>query len=858
MSSGYLRLTRLAMDNFAQLMSQLITDSSALAVNVLDVEYQRSAAQTNETGGQFLQTAADMAVQARNASSQAQALVVALMVSFRGFMQFVIADFEAVATDYASRLRLESATRTQAAVYRGLQDRIRALQTVARLFDLGAVNLNRTATDPLDANSCAFMGTLCAISAQLELNVYVGTASGNSVYCEARDEAVQLVTLRGATADTTAYYGWPPYLSNFSAFKAACLSGYNHFYDLGTCDHGTAIVHPGCNGTCGFDPRCRSWYTVHNPFERPQTKMSDVYIDSFYNVAVVTLSYPLLSSSQPGLAGVVATDFYFSEVDDALGRLPSTGVSQLVAVVLNTSDLVVVGANRGCPNSSGGISGNPLADVCDVVLRRLSGWLAAHRALPRGASVELQGTLWDVLPTAQGGFSYFVAVGMNKTEVYAIIAAANRAAQETLPTVAQRQAARINASETLALSDMAALRATQVTNLQAKEAALSKHAADAHVLATQAFDDSRQQSAGRLGRLSEGELAAVGHLRDLHLAEVQRSVGSTFGSAVAIFGAILLAGAYGVWSVTRQVRNIALVVESVAHMQVEATEVAQKSSVQEVQQIQGALGVLVQRLACFKSYMPSGLFEHQALKSCASLPVLPVGVAARDSAALDCPADLSPPAPSPRHRATDACAATISAPPPMSLTTRLLRRSVAVMAVNLVGCPAALAHREEAGLEGLLNRLVATVHGLATKAQGHIDAVVGDQLLVTFNAHFACSDPCTAASTTALELVAALTDLPFAHVQVGLAAGPTYSGHVGYGPFKTMLALGAPPKVASMLAHLSGFDAPAVLVCPAVEERMKYGFALRPVDLVALPALGDHFTPYAKSITVFELQACLS
>eukprot|EP00667_Euglena_gracilis_P036173 EG_transcript_70485 len=41
-------------------------DSSALAVNILDVEYQRSAAQTNETGGQFLQTAADMAVQARN------------------------------------------------------------------------------------------------------------------------------------------------------------------------------------------------------------------------------------------------------------------------------------------------------------------------------------------------------------------------------------------------------------------------------------------------------------------------------------------------------------------------------------------------------------------------------------------------------------------------------------------------------------------------------------------------------------------------------------------------------------------------------------------------------------------------
>eukprot|EP00667_Euglena_gracilis_P024354 EG_transcript_28005 len=61
-----------------------------------------------------------------------------------------------------------------------------------------------------------------------------------------------------------------------------------------------------------------------------------------------------------------------------------------------------------------------------------------------------------------------------------------------------------------------------------------------------------------------------------------------------------------------------------------------------------------------------------------------------------------------------------------------------------------------------------------------------------------------------------------------------------------------------MLAHLSGFDAPAVL--PSFGDVALHETRERPaaVDLVALPALGDHFTPYAKSITVFELQACLS
>eukprot|EP00667_Euglena_gracilis_P005451 EG_transcript_5486 len=141
------------------------------------------------------------------------------------------------------------------------------------------------------------------------------------------------------------------------------------------------------------------------------------------------------------------------------------------------------------------------------------------------------------------------------------------------------------------------------------------------------------------------------------------------------------------------------------------------------------------------------------------------------------------------------------------------------------------------------------------QAQGNIDAIVGDQLLVTFNAHFTCSDPSSASSTAALDVLTTLKGGPTFpwRVQLGLAVGAIHSGHLGTASFKSMVALGAPLKVASLLSHLSGFDESTVLVCPSLEERIKYAFRLQPVDLVFLPSLGEFNHHYAKSVPIFIL-----
>eukprot|EP00667_Euglena_gracilis_P030491 EG_transcript_42252 len=137
-----------------------------------------------------------------------------------------------------------------------------------------------------------------------------------------------------------------------------------------------------CNGTCGYDPRCRAWYTIHYGATVPQLQMSAVYIDIRRKVPVVTLSYPLYSSGpSPTLLAVAASGFFFNEVDAFLATMSSHENSQLVAVILNTSDLTLVGTSQGCPSAAGQTSagGVPLAEACDAKVRGLSPWLAANR-----------------------------------------------------------------------------------------------------------------------------------------------------------------------------------------------------------------------------------------------------------------------------------------------------------------------------------------------------------------------------------------------------------------------------------------------------------------------------------------------
>eukprot|EP00667_Euglena_gracilis_P004755 EG_transcript_4781 len=539
--------------------------------------------------------------------------------------------------------------------------------------------------------------------------------------------------------------------------------------------------------------------------------------------------------------------------------MSAAGNSQVVAVILNTSDFTLVGTSKGCPTAAGGqasAGGVPLSQACDSRLRGLSVWLAANRARQANTSLEMNGTLWDVFPSQVDTITYFVAVGMNKSEVYAVVDAANQAANRTLQQLSQQQAARMAASEAAALAEMDAVAAARVADIQAQQVALAQYAVQVHAQTAQQFNASRQKSAADLSRLISGEMDAIEKLKNYHLSQVVKSVGVTFGAVVGIFVGILLFGSYGTWVVTKQVQDITEMMEDVANMRVEELQVSGRSSVKEVERIAVALGILVQRLAEYKSYMPAGLFQQQQQEEAQPEeppPPSPTNSVGKQSlvSSKRLGSDRRRKGSSRQYSSAQLMLTAGNGGP------RLLRRNVAALAVNVVQFQRDIAHRSAAHLEGTLNRIISTVHRTASKSQGNIDAILGDQVLVTFNAHFGCSDPPTAAGLVALELLAAFQEeFPSGlQIQMGVAAGPVYTGHLGYAHFKAMVAMGAPMKVASLLSHLSDFDEHVILLCPSVAGRIKFHFTVQPADLVTLPSMGENVALYAKSITVFSLVA---
>eukprot|EP00667_Euglena_gracilis_P002777 EG_transcript_2783 len=697
MASGFVGLATVSVADFAQLVRRLIGDSSALVSSILDTEYLRSVAQLNATGQEFLSSTLDLMARAKNSTTQAQGLVTALVISFGRFMGTVITKFEAVGTDYASRLRTESASRTQTIFSSMLQDRILALQRQARLYEMGLLDVSRRADQPLDDGSCTLLGLLCATSAELQRDMFIGTASGDMMLCDVTNVSYAMYKRKGAGSETVIFYQWPPYIAgstNFTAWKEACLAGSTSTFMNETCADGTQMEFPSCNGTCGYDPRCRTWYSVHYGTQAAVTQMSAVYIDIQRQVPVVTLSYPLYTGSPPTLAAVAASDFFFSDVDAFLATLST---SQLAAVVFNSSDLLVVGTNVACTNATAQASGVGIADVCSPALQGLGLWLAAHRGLAHNVSLELAGTLWDVFPGVVDNFSYFVAVGMNKSEVYAVITKITETSNETLHAMYPQQTARMAQLEAASLAEMDAVSAERVASLQALQAENQLHLIEMQNQTDQAFNASRLKSAQDLSTLTSTEMGSIQQLEDYHLSRVADSIGTTFSAVVGIGLGILLLGSYGTWAVTKQVQKITQVIEDVAQMKVETLEVAQKSPIREVQRIEAALGVLVARLAEYKTYMPAGLFQQgdhpEELEAHPSVLQQTAGKRLGSTHRSSTTNSLS------TSRSTAVCVAAVAT------ATRLLRRSAVAMVVNVAHFQADLVQRSAGQLKATLNNM---------------------------------------------------------------------------------------------------------------------------------------------------------
>eukprot|EP00667_Euglena_gracilis_P001137 EG_transcript_1138 len=869
MSDGFVQLTSLAVDDFARLVGQLIADSGTFVSGILDAEYNRSMTQLNETQTQFLDTTLDLMALAKNTTTQTQQLVAGLLVSFGSFVQSVILTFQTVGGDYASRLRVESASQTQASFNNMIQSRIYSLQRQARLYHWGLLNLSRRPESPQDDGSCTLLGVMCSFSMEVNSNVFVGSSSGGFAFCDVTDVAYSVMVVRGATADQVYLPVWPPFIdtaphANLTAWKSSCMAPFTNFSMNVSCPHGTVMEYPNsCNNGCGYDPRCRPWYQVQLNTTTPATQMSAVYTDIHKGIPVMSLSYPIYAGSPPTLVGVAGTNFFFSEVDAFLTAIGSSvGASQLVSVVLNTTELLLVGASQPCPGNGSSPGGVPLAQACHVRLRELAGWLAANRLVQSNASLELSGTLWDVFPSTVDTFTYFVVVGMNRSEVYAVVDATNQAANHTLQLLQQEQSAKLDAYEAAALSEMEGVAAEKIAASQAQRLSSQKYMKMVRNETEQQFDAYRQKSSAVLDGLIASQMGAIATLKDRHLSQVVNNVGTTFGAMVGILAGILLCSAYGISIVTKQVQNITQTMEDVADMKVEALQVTAKSTVREVERIEAALCVLVQRLAEYKTYMPAALFQPQQEPQGKDPPpgedpASPESpkVASGKNSPLEFAGRRSPSS-SLRTRSPVSGPSANAHAPVGGSGARLLRRHVAALVVNLVRFQREMAQCSAGQLEGTLNHVVSVVHKIAFKAQGNIDAILGDQVLVTFNAHFGCSDPPVTASHVARDLLLAFKDFePGLQLQIGLSAGSMYSGHLGYAQFKAMVALGAPMKVASLLAHLSDFDSHTVLVCPSVVERIKYHFTLQPVDLLALPQLGELIALYAKAVCVSSLLA---
>eukprot|EP00667_Euglena_gracilis_P013681 EG_transcript_14133 len=382
MSSGFVELATNTVDGFRELVLQLIADSSTLVTGLLGTQYNRSMTQLNETETELLQTTLDLMNQTKTATAQSQRLVSDLVVSFGTFMQSAITDFTDVGTDDAARLRMEAALRVQLVFGEMLQSSAMAIKRTAQLYDFGMLNLSRTVDQPLDDGTCTLMAALCTASAEFGLTLYAGTAGGAKVKCNASDIVSNLVVDWGASADTFIYSYFPPYAAgtpgvDFPGWKQSCLASNASSTKGTTCLHGMGMVYPNyCNGTCGYDSRCRPWYTLHNTTEAPKTRMTDVYIDNTSGQPAVTLSYPIFSNGPSHLLAVTGTDFILSTVDMYLNTLSST---QLVAVVFNTSDLTVMGTSQMRDNITEGSSGRPIAVSSDPALRTLGGWLSVNR-----------------------------------------------------------------------------------------------------------------------------------------------------------------------------------------------------------------------------------------------------------------------------------------------------------------------------------------------------------------------------------------------------------------------------------------------------------------------------------------------
>eukprot|EP00667_Euglena_gracilis_P001218 EG_transcript_1217 len=517
---------------------------------------------------------------------------------------------------------------------------------------------------------------------------------------------------------------------------------------------------------------------------------------------------------------------------------------------------------------------------CDPGFRWLAQWISQNLATAKkGVTLENNGRVWDIFLSPTRASLY--VIGTLLSEINGPIDASNAQATSQLNTVRTQSLSQVASSGDATLAYLAAVGQRNVLATQSMEALFLAQLESLDNTSRAALTVSQQSSSEQVQQLTLKQAAQVDILKDKHLNAMSTTAGWTIAVVLAILLGVMACSAWGTIRITFTLTSIISLMEDVAEMRVEDLEVPQNSGVEEVARIQTAFRVLVLRLAEYKSYIPAGLFEREELREeptpaneeevvnlqeCSDQgDVSDRGSSRRLGDALDHDSRK----PVAHHvpslievagiRTLSVASITTSRKslkPPPSPGRKYAKKNVAVLSVNVMGFIECLRSNNETITRNLFNDYVALVHEAASQERGNVDCVLGDQVFVTFNAHIPCSDSAGAAMAAASEVRTKLLQkvgdkLKF---QVGVSLGQVLASSVGYVKFKSMVTVGSPMKLASILSHMPRFGSGTILIDSAMEEKVKFAHMLIPVELMHIPDLKSLTHATKKSHVLFAVE----
>eukprot|EP00668_Euglena_longa_P004160 GGOE01004872.1.p1 GENE.GGOE01004872.1~~GGOE01004872.1.p1 ORF type:complete len:976 (+),score=240.09 GGOE01004872.1:412-2928(+) len=722
------------------------------------------------------------------------------------------------------------------AAVKGLVDGwAQAVQRIAQFHSLRIANFSaHPALGPV-LSDCQLVAALCsAVHSAENGTVCLSTQSGVQYGCSASAGAILQLPLTASNATAWITHNWPAFpstapmtehvawldrcLSDFSGMPAAVANATQFGYT-------TSSAAP-------FQLQCTLQYQHFLKYTGPAR------LQVTEEPAGSTLSFPIYNEATVPQRLLAVGSVSLPQIDfkELLlrAKAPVSGDVQVV-LVHHDGNPAVLGAT-GAFHTCTGSSYSSLLDACDPELAALGHWLAGMATngtdgccAPSSSWTWRSANLvWDVFPVEGEPMGLLVAVATNTTHLPDEAAVTERVAQQALWLLQEASGDSMKPLSNVSTSILLPASPRNQTDLADAEAKLTSF---------------------------------IVQLPSQHHSVLISSISNV---CAILAGIVIVVAATAMLFINRLTRSLGVVentIQDVAAMRFGALMLQTGSVVTEVQRLQEAFVLLVNRLLEYRSFIPAGLFRSTTEDDFCDKPRSPSSRrTSQQTQSRQVPVHMV--LPHQRSLTPTSVLSRRTSPIPKDLVanspSRMNRRNVAVMVVNALGFRTFVAVAGESHMEYVLGHYVATVHDFVSKARGHVDVVLGDQLFVTFNAHFTCPDAHTAATGTALDLRTALTTGPLAgllRVQIGVSVGQVLTGCTGYLQFKTLVTVGAPMKVAAAFAHLSNMDGSVVLIDPAVEERVRYSFKLRPVDAVHFPLSGQYSVALARAVTIFLVES---